>query len=171
MLAAVLGVGATAGSMAGPSPADVSAVQSFKLTPQFLHNYEAYDEATVQKPCELSPLIALSKSKGAQSLDAMIASFDAQPGVHEALKRNGLTAREMILGMTVLLGAAAQEIAAQHPEMAQNGQIKSQVPLSPENLAFYQQHKEEIRRHSTELARAQLKANGGQLPACLTGGG
>jgi hypothetical protein len=39
--------------------------------------------------------------------------------------------------------------------------------VSPENMAFYQAHKDEIRRHSTELARAQLKANGGQLPACL----
>jgi hypothetical protein len=153
---------------AGPSAADLHAIQNFKLTPQFLHNYEAYEEEATQRPCELSTLIALQKAAdSSQSLDQTIAAFDAQPGVHAALKRNRLTAREMILGMTVLTSAAVEEIRAQHPEMAAKGEIRSETSVSPDNMAFYRQHKDELRRHQLERARAQLKRSGGKLPDCL----
>lgn len=162
-------VSAAATAAAGePSAADMQAIHNFKLTPGFLENYEAYSAEAIQKPCELNPFILLQKtSGGSQSLDATIAAFDAQPGVHEALKRHGLTARDVLLGMMTWIRAAAQELVAQHPEMAQNGEIKVDVPVSAENMAFYRQHKDEFHRKMTELGRAQLARNGGQLPSCV----
>ena len=51
----------------------------------------------------------------------------------------------------------------QHPQaMAEGG-----LPVSAANMAFYDAHKAQLHQHMQSVAREQLKANGGKLPACL----
>ncbi|WKE66255.1 hypothetical protein PVT67_03120 [Gallaecimonas kandeliae] len=149
-------------------PADMAAVSHFKLTGDFLKKWESYQELAAEKPCQLSPMVLLKDQDEAQSLDQAIGAFDAKPGVHAALSKVGLTAREAILGMSALMGAAMKDMAAQHPGMMETDDDGPAV--SPQNLAFYRQHKDELHSHQMKLAREQLKRNGGKLPACLMGG-
>jgi len=161
---------AAAGNDPSPSAGDVASLTSFQLTDDFIARYEAYEEEAARKPCELSPMMAMMGDEaGDRTLDQTIAAFDAQPGVHAALQRHGLTARDMILGMGTLLGAAAQDLAKQRPDMVKKGEITINGTISPANMAVYHRHKDELHRHQMQLAREQLKANGGKLPPCLSG--
>lgn len=148
--------------------ADLRAIQNFKLTPAFLSNYEAYEREVVQNPCALDPMLALQQAGEQSSLEQTAASFDAKPGVHAALQRHNLTAREVLLGMAVWVGAAAHELAAQNPDMVKSGelQLNPDFKVSPENVAFYRQHKEEFRQHQMQLSKEQMRRNGGHLPDC-----
>ena len=147
-----------------------AAVPEFALTDAFLAKYRAYQEEAAADPCTLSPLMALSGEENENlTLDQAVAKFDAQPGVAAALQRVGLSAHDLIVGMATLMGAAAQDIAAQHPDMVAKGEIKLGVKISPANLAFYQQHKDALHAHQMALAKQQLAQNGGKLPSCMTG--
>lgn len=150
--------------------ADAAAVANFRLTDAFIAKYEAYEEEAAKKPCELSPMLVMAGDENEnRSLDQVAAAFAARPGVSAALQRHGLTAREMILGMTTLLGAAMQDAAQQHPEMVAKGEITMEAKIGPANMAVYNRHKDELHRHQMKLGQEQLKANGGKLPSCLTG--
>jgi hypothetical protein len=153
---------------AQPHEADLRAIQNFKLTPAFFTNYQAYEREVVQNPCALDPMLALQQAGEQSSLEQTAASFDAQPGVHAALQRHNLTAREVLLGMAVWVGAAAQDLAAQNPDMVKRGEIQlnPDFKISPESLAFYRQHKEEFRQHQMQLSKEQMQRNGGKLPDC-----
>lgn len=152
-----------------PSAADLSALKNFKLSSSFLEKYEAYEEQAAEDPCNLSPLFALqSDDDDTRTLDQTVAAFDARPGVHAALAQHGLNARELILGMTAMIGAAAHDMAQKHPEMVETGKNSANALVSPENLAFYRAHKDEFHRHQAQLGRESLKRNGGHLPACFT---
>lgn len=154
----------------GPAAADMAALQNFRLTDDFIARYEAYEEDAAKKPCELSPITALSGDDAQErSLDQTVAAFKAQPGVDATLQRHGLTARETILGMMTLMRAAMQELAQRRPDMVEKGE-GSMGAISPANMAVYDRHKDELHQHQRQLAREQLKANGGKLPACLSGG-
>lgn len=163
---------AASSSEAAPSVLadDAASAASFQLTDDFIAKFEAYEEEAAKNPCALSPMM-LMKGNNAEnrSLDQTAAAFDAQPGVHDALQRHGLTAREMILGMVSLLGAATQDMAQQHPDMVKDGEITMNGTISPANMAVYHRHKDELHRHQAQLGREQLKATGGKLPPCLVG--
>jgi hypothetical protein len=147
-----------------------AAVPEFTLTDAFLAKYQAYQEEAAKDPCTLSPLMVLSGEENENlTLDQAVARFGAQPGVAAALQRAGLSAHDLIVGMTTLMGAAAQDIAAQHPDMVAKGEIKLGVKVSPANLAFYRQHKDTLHAHQMALAKEQLAQNGGKLPSCMTG--
>jgi len=154
----------------GNRAADLSAMENFQLSDDFIKKYQGYEDEAAKNPCELSPMLAM-RGAGAEnrSLTETIRVFDARPGVHAALERNGLTARDLLLGMGVLVGAAAQEMVQQHPELAKNGTISINGKISPANMAVYQRNKDALLRHQRELGRAQLQANGGKLPACMSG--
>lgn len=146
-----------------------AAVPDFTLTDAFLAKYQTYQEEAAKDPCALSPLLALSGEENENlTLDQAVAKFGAKPGVAAALQRAGLSAHDLIVGMATLMGAAAQEVAAQHPDMVAKGEIKLGVKVSPANMAFYQQHKDALHAHQMALAKEQLAKNGGKLPACMT---
>lgn len=164
---------ATAGAQPDDQPtaqqaADMAAVHDFKLTTGFVDKYEAYSEEAARKPCQLSPMLALAKSgKQSMTLDETAAAFDAQPGVHAALARHDLDARELLLGTITLSSAAMQDMQAKHPQLADDD--SSGPGVSDANMAFYHKHAKQIRQHQRRIGRAQLKHNGGKLPACLRG--
>lgn len=175
-LGALLLAAAASSGVAGPAaadnlaPADAAALQNFKLTEGFLQKWQAYEKEAAAKPCELSPLLAMQgDTDKTGSMDTVIKRFDGQPGVHDALARNGLTAREAILGLGTLMGAAIQDMAKAHPDMVKNGNITmhSKLNISPANMEFYHQHKAEIHAYQAKLGQEMLKRNGGHLPACL----
>jgi hypothetical protein len=171
LTAVMLTTMATAPVVAGQSSADVAAIRDFKLTPDFFDKWKGYEEEAARNPCDLSPMVTFQASqKKSLTLDQTITAFDAQPGAHAALERNSLDARSAILGIATLMIAATQEIAEQHPDMVKNGELEvgSALAVSPANMAFYKQHKTEMRDHQMKLAREQLKLNGGHLPACFT---
>jgi hypothetical protein len=144
-------------------------VPDFTLTDAFLAKYQAYQEEAAKDPCALSPLMVLSGEENENlTFDQAVAKFGAQPGVAAALQRAGLSARDLMVGMATLMGAAAQDIAAKHPDMVAKGEIKLSGKISPANLAFYRQHKDALHAHQTALAKQQLAQNGGKLPSCMT---
>lgn len=69
-------------------------------------------------------------------LDQTVASFDAQSGVHAALARHGLSARELLLGTITLTSAA--------------------------NMAFYRKHETQILQHQLKYGMAAFHAHGGK---------
>lgn len=155
---------------AGPSADDLSAVESFRLTDGFIRKWETFQAQAAEKPCELSPMLALQKAqKKPMSLDETAAAFDAQPGVHAMLEKDGLTARQALLGMATLMNAAAQDIAAQHPDLVKKGEIQPNqgFEVGKANMAVYRAHKDELHRQQMKLAREQMQRNGGKLPACF----
>jgi|GEM_PF-1805616 len=168
-LTLALTLGLAAPVVAGPRDADLRAIQNFKLTPDFLARYEAYEQQdVVQNPCALDPLLALQNAAEHSMLDQTAAEYDAKPGAHAALQRHGLTAHDVLLGMAVWVGAAAQDLAAQNPELVKSGEIQlnPDFKISPENLVFYRQHKDEFRQHQMRLAQEQMQRHGGHLPEC-----
>lgn len=147
---------------------DVATVRAFKLTPEFMHKWQAYEAAAAKRPCQLSPLLAFKKADGASmSLDQVIQAFAAQPGVSAELSKVGLTARQAILGLSVLTGAAMQEMAARYPQMAGQGDTGSAAVVSPANAAFYRKHRDTWHRYQMKLGQEMLQRNGGKMPACL----
>jgi hypothetical protein len=69
----------------------------------------------------------------------------------------------MILGVASLMSTAMQELAKKHPRL-----VESKGPLvSDANMAFYRAHEAEIMQHQQQLARREMKASGGKLPACF----
>jgi hypothetical protein len=147
---------------------DVAALQSFRLTDDFLAKYQAVDDDSMKDPdpCHLVPLGLLKSGTGSgKSLDQMTAEYDAQPGVHAMLTRHGLTAREEVLGFMNLFLAAIEVAQEEHPDTVPTS---GNIPISAANLAFFKSHKAAIQQHSTQLAQQALKANHGKLPACLS---
>lgn len=172
--ALLLALSVTAGAQPAGKPtaqqaADMAAVHNFKLTTGFVKKYEAYSKDAAQKPCQLSPMLALAKSgKQSMTLDQTVATFDAQPGVHAALARHGLSARELLLGTFTLAAAAMQDMQARHPELAAGD--NSGPKVSAANMAFYHKHGKQILQYQRKTGMAAFHANGGKLPACLRGG-
>lgn len=157
-----------AGPSEGPSAADLAELQNFQLTEGFFTKWQAYEERAAADPCNLSPLMVL-KGADKQSLGEIEKRFAAKPGVSEALAESGLDPHEAMLGMMTLFAAAAQTIAKKHPEFI-NGGKKPTFTVSPENMAVYDAHKDELREHQMKLGREMLKKNKGKLPSCMTGG-
>lgn len=149
-----------------PSAADIAAINSFQLDQDFLDRYMAIQEDAAKDPCNLSMLTLLGDEQP-HSLDQVASRYDAQPGVHAMLARHGLTARQALIGMSVLIGAAMQDMKQTHPEMAQYMSSHG-GGVSPRNLAFYRAHKTQIHQHQQALGKLELAANGGKLPACLS---
>jgi hypothetical protein len=146
------------------SPADAAALHSFQLSEDFLQRYMAAGDEIAKDPCRLGMVDLLKQGDRPGSIDQLASHYDAQPGVHAMLARHGLSAREMVLGMVTLTGAAVEELRKLHPEAVQGGDGSM---VSASNLRFYDAHKAQIRQHNQAIAYQQLKANGGKLPACL----
>lgn len=157
---------------ATPSSDDVAAFQNFTLTDGFLANYQAAETDIAKDPCQLSPMKVMAQantSNGQMTLDRIAAQYDAQPGVHAMLASHNLTAKEMFLGMSTLMAAAAQDLNQAHPGMVKTTGVASHV--SPANMAFYESHRQAMHQFNMQLAKQQLHANGGKLPSCLSGAG
>ena len=169
--ATLLAVSITANAATtGPDSADMAAIKNFRLTTAFLHKWEAYEAEAAQHPCELSPKLAMNSSgNGPKTLKQAAAMFDAQPGVHAALAKAGFTAREALLGMSTLMAATMQEMMAHYPAMSHAAKMPHLPAVSAANMAFYRQHKEELRRYQMKIGREEIARNHGQMPTCLMG--
>lgn len=166
----LLAVTVSAHAAPGPSAADIAAIKNFKLTTDFLHKWEAYEEDAAKHPCELSPIIAMKPVDGKpRTLDQIVAAFDAQPGVHAALAKEGLTAHEALVGMFTLMGATMQEMTERYPGMMKARHMGQAPMVSAENMAFYRKHEDELHRHQMKIGREEFKLNHGKFPACLGG--
>ena len=86
---------------------------------------------------------------GKMTLDQAAAQYDAQPGVHAMLASHGLTAKEIFLGMTTLMAAAAQDLNQAHPGMVKTSGAAAHV--SAANMAFFESHKQAIRQYSMRI--------------------
>ncbi|NYT38560.1 hypothetical protein ERD78_17375 [Allopusillimonas soli] len=167
--ACLLALAATAPSKAAPpSATDLQALRNFELTPSFLERYYAYEDLAVEKPCELSPLLVL-QDDGRMSLDDTVRKFESRPGVEKALAESGLTGRELLLGTMTLMGAAMQELAAQHPDIVKQHPDATRLAISDANMAFYKAHQDELHRHMAERAQKAMAKRGGKLPPCMRG--
>ena len=143
---------------------DMAAIQNFRLTDDYMAKYQAVEDDIVKDPCRLAPLGVLKG--GNQSLDQMVAAYDAQPDVHAMLARHGLSAREQILGMLTLIFAGLEIKQQEHPGVTKS--TGTMPPISPANLAFYKTHETALRQHIMATARQQMAANHGKLPTCFT---
>jgi hypothetical protein len=151
---------------------DVAAFQNFTLTDGFMAKYQAAEADISKDPCGLSPMKVMAQANASSSkmtLSQAAAQYDAQPGVHAMLASHDLTAKEMFLGMSTLMAAAAQDLNQAHPGMVKATGAASQV--SAANIAFYQSHKQALHQFNMQLAKQQMQASGGKLPSCLSGGG
>ncbi|MXO66361.1 hypothetical protein [Altericroceibacterium endophyticum] len=144
----------------------LAAIRDFRLTEDFLTRYQAFSDEAAERPCALSPAMPSgSGADEARSIEEAAERFAARPGVQEALDRHGLTAREMLTGMMILVSAAAKDTMSQIP----GAEIHSDTDriVSPENMEFYQKHKDAYQRHVEEVAAQQMAQNGGQIPECM----
>ena len=149
---------------------DIADLQSFQLTDAFLTKYQAFQEDVAKDPCKLSPLLIMQRMQSEQvGISEMAAAYDAQPGVHDVLAHNDLTAKTAILGMATLMGAAFQDLAAEHPDLVEDeGPSQDLIKTSDANMAFYRAHKDELQAHQMKLGREQLERNHGKMPACFS---
>lgn len=163
----------TAFAAAGPSAADAAAIRNFKLTTDFMHKWEAYEAMAAKHPCELSPFIIMSQKgrNGPQSLDEAAADFDAHPGVHAALTKVGLTAREALIGMSALMGAAMQSMAEQYQAMMKSHNMHMNKQhlsyVSDANMAFFRKHKDEYLSYQRKIGREEYTSDHGKMPECM----
>jgi hypothetical protein len=127
----------TAGAL---TPADQQEIQSFKLSEDFLHRYEA---VIAVKPSEGSEEPSLAQlTMMTSSLDAMTAEAAKSPKLVALLKQHGLSARQAIVGGLVIARAGMADTMLADPKMAKYVS-KDKMP-SAENMAFYRAHKAEI---------------------------
>ncbi len=162
LLAAALAVGLGQDVIAKPgthSAADIAAIHDYTLTPGFLNKWKAMAADPEAPACSLMTL-----NLHGDSLNEVIDEYDARPGNHAYLRRHGLSSREMILGTSILAAAALQEIQRSHP-----GYVKGDASrlVSPQNMAFYQAHEEEIHALMQKAGQARLRQNGGELADCM----
>lgn len=152
-----------------PGPGgQLGAIRDFRLTEDFLTRYQAFSDEAAERPCELSP--AMPSGSGADevgSIDEAAERFAARPGVQEALDRHGLTAREMLTGMIILVSAAAKDTMSQIPGAEVHSDTDIDSIVSPENMEFYHEHKDAYQRHVEKVAARQMAQNGGQIPECM----
>jgi hypothetical protein len=149
---------------------DVAAFQNFTLSDSFIAKYQAVETDIGKDPCGLSPMKVMAQANGGKTtLSEAAAQYDAQPGVHAMLASHGLTAKDMFLGMSTLMAAAAQDLNQAHPGMVNATGAASQV--SPANIAFYQSHKQALHQFHMQLAKQQMQASGGKMPSCFSGAG
>jgi hypothetical protein len=157
-LVATVPAACSASSSGGADP------QGFTLTDGFLAKYQAAELDIAKDPCRLGFFKLMGHDGSGMTLDQAAAQYDAQPGVHAMLASHGLTARDMLTGMGVLMAAAAQDMNSRHPGMVE---VQGGHPVSGANLAFYRSHRQAMQQFNRQLGQQQLRANGGRLPACL----
>jgi len=138
--------------------ADLAAFRSFTLNESFLDKWKAAQADTAKDPCNLGIVDLLSgddEDENGPPLDQLVASFEAKPGVQDMLERNGLSARDYLLGSFTMLAAAVQEMARQHPEMIEQGYIEASPAgtVSEANMAFYRQHQADILQLTQKLSQ------------------
>lgn len=121
------------------SPTDEQEVQSFKLSEDFLHRYEAVaKQASGAEKVSLNPTAAALKS-----LDALTGEITkSSPNAVTLVRQHGLTVREALVGSIVLMRAGMADSMLANPQMAKYVD-KAKMP-SAANMAFYRAHKEEI---------------------------
>lgn len=155
----------TLASPGAPSGADVAALQSFSLDSAFLDKWKAVQTDAAKDPCNLDAMHTLMKMERGgqkQSIDQVASEYDAQPGVHAMLASHGITARDYMTGVMTLFAAGMQEMAQEHPGMVK----KTSFQVSPANMAFYREHKDEIHQFSQQTGQQMLHQNGGKLSTC-----
>ncbi|HEX7814591.1 hypothetical protein [Dyella sp.] len=161
-LAATVPAACAAPSSGGADP------QGFTLTDSFLARYQAAELDIAKDPCRLGFFKLMGGDSAGLTLDQAATRYDAQPGVHAMLASHGLTAHDMLTGVGTLMAAAAQDENTRHPGTFE---VKGGHRVSEANMAFYRSHKQAMQQYNRQLGQEQLRANGGRLPACLTGAG
>jgi|SRR6185437_8441061 len=121
------------------SPTDEQELQSFKLSEDFLHRYEAVTQQAVG-----AEKVNLANSAAAmKSLDALTGEITrSSPQAAALLQRHGLTVRQAVVGSLVLMRASMADSMLADPKMAKYVD-KTKLP-SAANMAFYHAHKAEI---------------------------
>jgi prolyl oligopeptidase PreP (S9A serine peptidase family) len=137
-----------------PSSADLQTLHDYTLTEGFLKKWEAMMVDPNKPTCNLMIL-----NLQGNSLDQQISKYDARPGNHAYLAKQGLTSREMVLGTLTMAVAGMQEMLKNAPDMAKrNGGMQ----VSAKNMAFHQSHKGEIMK----VMQSASQARGGKIPNC-----
>jgi hypothetical protein len=177
LLALALGTPAIAAvPSGGPSAADLAALHGYVLGPAFLQKWVAI-VIDPQAPLKALDLTSLGAGDAPKSLDEMVATLDARPGVRAYLASQGLSVREYVLGSTALMTVAMVDTFQKHPQLAPEGGPGMGTLTTPANLAFYRQHRLEIHQVSQAAGRRRLQAemakNGGnmtpeKISPCLT---
>ncbi len=122
------------------TPADQVEIQQFKLTDDFLRKYAA---AMAEKRAHPDDTDDTKEAVNMMSsLDAMTAAVNKKPDAVAFLRRNGMSAREMVVGGIVILRAQMADSMLADPKMAKYVEA-SKMP-SVANMAFYHAHKAEI---------------------------
>ncbi|HET7314482.1 hypothetical protein [Salinisphaera sp.] len=139
LCASLILVAAMLSPVAGASQADdAAAVRDFKLNTDYLHRWMAVKRNAADQGVRMR-LFKMHDGKmtavGGNSLNAMSAHLDAEPGVHAILAEHDMSARGFILGSFALMSARLALIP--HAEGSN---------VNPDNVAFVKAHKDEIDR-------------------------
>lgn len=138
-------------SVAGASPADdAAAVRDFRLNDAYLHRWMAIkrEARTKQVKLQLFEMRGGAMKPVGSSLDTMSAHVDAEPGVHAILASHDMSARDFIIGTSVLISSRMALMS---------GTETSNV--NPDNVAYVKAHQQEIDRFVQEDMRAQAAAH------------
>ena len=141
------------------SPAtDAAELSNFQLDQAFLRKWEALMDDPSAPRCNM---MGLNLHNG--TISGMTSRFAARPGVTATLARHGLTAHELVLGMSTLSAAYLADLRASHPRLlgSQGG-----AQIGDANMAFYHRHKGEIAPYVAKAAKRQ-RSRDDKLPSCL----
>ncbi|KEZ76395.1 hypothetical protein [Salinisphaera hydrothermalis] len=133
---------------------DVAAFRDFQLDSHYLHRWMAVKREATAKGVRMQVLPLQSggsAASGNDSLSALTAHLDAEPGVHAILAHHGMTARDFVLGSLVLVTARM----ALYPGAGGD----AQAGVSRHNLDFVRAHKAEVDRFIQQDMRAQAAMN------------
>jgi hypothetical protein len=149
--------------LAGPrahalTPADQAEITQYKLTDSFVQKFlvisaEGHahpDASTITDPKDMA--------KHMSSLDALTATITQTPAAVAALKRQGLSPREGVVGSIVIMRAAMADSMLADPKMSKYVD-QSKLP-SPANMAVYRAHKDEIMKAMKDDDGGKAKSAG-----------
>lgn len=148
------------------------AIQNFDLNGDFLAKYENLMAQTAKQPCKLNPaympgLFVDSQGKPL-AFAAAAQKYDSQPDVHETLTKIGLTARQVLAGMSTIMAASVQATEHQYPDLVKKEQFANLDLVNSKSMAFYHKHEATMNVLARHIGDAMFGDNGKNPPKCLS---
>ena len=149
---------------AGPSPDDMTAITSYRLSMDRLDKHFAAQRNLMQAFSRMTPEEreagkARMEAGDENSLDAMAAKYDRVPAVRKAIADAGLTSREFtVMTMSLVQAGMAASVLKMRPNDDADS-LAREMKASIENIRFLQEHEAEIARKQKEL-EAEMQAAG-----------
>ena len=132
------------------TPADQAEIQQFSLSDAFIKKYLVLAAEGRAHPQDRVLSDPKEIAKATASLDALAAKASENPEAVAAIKRQGLTPREYLVGMFVIMRAAMADYTMSNPSMARYADPSKQP--SAASMAVYRAHKEEIMKAAQQGA-------------------